>query len=78
MDETGELQKYWKHFEETDERAREEGKKIERERKKLELGSDYESDPEEYDGEDSQDGGSQMLAVSLSVINRAKKISQEV
>lgn len=67
-EEIGEIQKYWKHFEETDERAREEGKRIEREKKKLELGSDYESEPEEYDDEESQDEHSQILSVSLTVI----------
>ena len=61
---SGELQKYWKLFEEADDRAREEAKKIERERRKLEMGSDYESEGEEYDDEDSedQDEGSQMLS----------------
>jgi len=63
----GELQKYWKQFEEVDERARDESKKIERERRKLEMGSDYESEPEEYDDEEEDSGaqeeGSQVLTV---------------
>lgn len=70
MESTGELQKYWKQFEEADDRARDEAKKIERERRKLELGSDYESDAEddeEVEDEDEESGqqeGSQILSVS--------------
>ena len=64
---TGELQKYWKQFEATDDRARDETKKIERERKKLEMGSDYESEGEDYDEEGEESGEPEEASQVLSV-----------
>ena len=70
-----ELAKYWKQVEEVNENARNETKKIEKERKKLEMGSDYESEPEEFEDDEEEEDenggageaeeGSQLLTVSL-------------
>ena len=49
---SGELAKYWKLIEDKSEEARKEARRVDKERKKLEMGSDYESSESDGDYEE--------------------------
>ena len=71
LQESDELQKYWKRIEDIDEHVRDERKKIDTERKKLELGSDYKSeldDDTSNNNEEPKSEDSQVLEVLLLFI----------
>ena len=59
IQESGELERYWNIVEKENEEARKAARKLEKERRRLEMGSDYEVSEDEEDdnrkAEDSED-----------------------
>ena len=52
INENGELEKYWAVVEKKNEEARKAARRLEKDRRRLEMGSDYESSAEEDENED--------------------------
>ncbi len=53
IQESGELERYWNIVEKENEEARKAARKLEKERRRLEMGSDYEMSADEDEDEDA-------------------------
>ena len=59
MQESGELERYWNIVEKENDEARKAARKLEKERRRLEMGSDYEMSADEDDDDDESNANGQ-------------------
>ena len=59
IQESGELERYWNIVEKENDEARKAARKLEKERRRLDMGSDYEMSPDEDDEDDESNANGQ-------------------